>query len=78
MIKVDIILPIYNCEKYIEEAMNSIVGQSFENWKLIIIDDGSTDSTPQLIGKYLKDNLVGGYRKYDFNVGLYKEFKQGN
>ena len=29
-------------------------------------------------GKYLKDNLVGGYRKYDFNVGLYKEFKQGN
>ena len=68
MIKVDIILPTYNCEKYIEEAMNSIVGQSFENWKLIIIDDGSTDSTPQLIEKYLKDKRIS-LKKLEKNTG---------
>ena len=68
MIKVDIILPIYNCEKYIEEAMNSIVDQSFENWKLIIIDDGSSDSTPQLIEKYLKDKRIN-LKRLEQNTG---------
>ena len=37
MNSIDIILPTYNCEKYIEETINSIIGQSFENWKLIIV-----------------------------------------
>ena len=52
MTNVDIILPTYNCEKYIEETMDSIIRQSFTNWKLMIIDDGSKDNTPLLINKY--------------------------
>ena len=68
MTSVDIILPTYNCEKYIEEAINSIVDQSFENWKLIIVDDGSTDSTLQLIEKYLKDKRIN-LKKLEQNKG---------
>ena len=41
MTLVDIILPTYNSEKYIEETLNSITNQDFKDWKLIIIDDNS-------------------------------------
>ena len=58
MTEVDIILPAYNCEKHIEETMASIIRQSFTNWKLIIIDDGSKDNTPLLINKYLNDKRI--------------------
>ena len=55
---VDIILPTYNCESYIEETIKSIIDQTLENWKLIIIDDASNDSTVKLIKSYLKDKRI--------------------
>jgi len=58
MNSIDIILPTYNCEKYIEETINSIIGQSFKSWRLIIIDDKSNDSTLNLIEKYLSDQRI--------------------
>ena len=58
MNNVDIILPTYNCAEYIEEAINSVIGQTLENWKLIIIDDASKDSTTSLIKNYLNDKRI--------------------
>mgnify|MGYP001285621286 CR=1 FL=1 len=58
MIDLDIILPTYNSKKYIEEAINSVLNQTFRTWKLIIIDDGSTDSTIELAKKFLADNRI--------------------
>ena len=55
---VDIILPTYNCESYIEETIKSIIEQTLKNWKLIIIDDASNDSTVKLIKSYLKDKRI--------------------
>lgn len=52
MQKVSIILPTFNGEKYIEEAINSILNQTYQNWELIIVDDGSTDKTAEIIKKY--------------------------
>lgn len=49
---VSIILPTYNREKYLKQAINSVINQSFNNWELIIIDDGSNDSTNYLIKTY--------------------------
>lgn len=43
--KISVIMGIYNCEKYLEEAINSIVNQTYNNWELIMCDDGSTDNT---------------------------------
>ena len=49
---VSIILTVYNREKYLREAIDSILGQSLEEFELIIIDDGSTDSSIQIIKSY--------------------------
>jgi len=49
---VSIILPVYNGEKYLSKAIDSIIAQTYKNWELIIVDDCSTDSTPLIIHKY--------------------------
>ena len=57
-INVDIILPNYNSSIYIEETLNSIVGQSFKNWKLLIVDDNSNDETKNIIKRYVLNKKI--------------------
>lgn len=45
---VSVIIPAYNAEKYLPEAVASVISQSSSDWELILVDDGSTDSTPRL------------------------------
>ena len=49
---VSIVLPIYNAEKYIDKTIQAVEKQTVEGWELLIIDDGSTDSSMQLVTKY--------------------------
>ena len=44
----DIILPVYNTERYLDQCIQSIVDQELKDWHLIIIDDGSTDASPKI------------------------------
>lgn len=50
--KISIIMGIYNCEDTLEEALNSILNQTYTNWELIMCDDGSSDGTLKLAQKY--------------------------
>lgn len=47
-----IVMPAYNTEKYISEAIESVLCQSYSNWELIIVDDGSTDNSLSIIDDY--------------------------
>ena len=51
-INIDIIIPNYNKSQYLEECINSVVNQTFKNWKLYIVDDFSNDNSLQVIEKY--------------------------
>lgn len=52
MPKVSIVLPTYNGQKYIRESIESVINQTFADWELIIVDDCSTDSIPQILEEY--------------------------
>jgi glycosyltransferase involved in cell wall biosynthesis len=53
-----IIIPTYNRAHILGEAVDAVIGQSFNDWELIIADDGSTDDTEKKIGVYLKDKRI--------------------
>ena len=51
---ISIIVPVYNCEKYLPVCLNSLIHQTYQNIEILLVDDGSTDSAPQIIEKYAK------------------------
>jgi glycosyltransferase involved in cell wall biosynthesis len=51
---VSIVMPVYNTEKYVEEAVISVLRQTFTDWELIIMDDGSQDKSPVILRKICK------------------------
>ena len=55
--KVSIVMPTYNRAKYIGETIQSVRRQTWQNWELIIVDDGSTDNTEDLISQ-MSDNRI--------------------
>ena len=50
--RISCIVPVYNGEKYLSEALDSIFAQSFRAFEVVVIDDGSTDSTPSVAARY--------------------------
>lgn len=57
--KVSVVVPIYNVEKYLIRCVESIINQSYKNLQVILVDDGSTDSCPQICDEYLeKDKRI--------------------
>ena len=56
--KIDIILPNYNSEDYIDQTLKSVINQSYKNWKLFIIDDGSNLKTRNILKKYRKNKKI--------------------
>lgn len=67
--KVDILMGTYNGEKYLSNQIESLLNQSYKNWKLIIRDDGSTDNTIKIILKYIE--------KYPNKITIIQDNKKG-
>lgn len=75
-ILISVVIPAYNEEKYISECIDSVIHQTYRNIEIIIIDDGSTDSTPSICDKYAKlDNRITVVHKK--NAGLVAARKDG-
>lgn len=54
--KISIIVPVYNSKKYIKECLDSIINQTYRNFEVIVIDDGSTDNSSLIIEDYANKN----------------------
>jgi glycosyltransferase involved in cell wall biosynthesis len=51
---VTVVIPFLNAGRFIEEAIESVLGQSYSHWELLLVDDGSTDSSPSIAAGYVK------------------------
>lgn len=60
---ISIVVPTYNCAEYLDETIQSILGQSHKNIELIIVDDGSTDQTKSVVSRYLSPNVSYFYQE---------------
>ncbi|MCR2038470.1 glycosyltransferase [Adlercreutzia caecimuris] len=58
MDKVSVVIPVYNCEKYIHEAIESVIAQSYLDWELIAVDDGSTDGSSEILDEFSCDPRI--------------------
>ena len=76
---ISIILTSYNYARYISESIESILNQDFFNWELVIVDDGSTDNSVQVIQEYVKtDSRIKLYQhENNVNKGLAESIKLG-
>ena len=63
MDKLSIVIPVYNTEKYLDDCLKSILNQTYKNIELIIVNDGSTDKSENVIKKYLKKSDKIKYKK---------------
>ena len=75
--KISVIIPVYNAEKYLEKCLDSVVGQTYQNLEIITVDDGSTDASGAICDRYAqKDSRIhvlhkdrgGGYAPREMQV----------
>ena len=70
MHKISIIIPIYNVEPFLPKCLESIICQTYQNLEIILVNDGSTDSCPQICEDYAaKDNRIKVIQK-DFKTNV--------
>jgi glycosyltransferase involved in cell wall biosynthesis len=72
---ITVLMPVYNGEQFIKEAIESILSQSFTNFEFLIIDDGSTDTTPQIVQSYVDSRIR--YIKNEKNLGISHTLNKG-
>jgi len=73
--KVSVVMSVYNGEKYLREAVDSILGQTFRDFEFIIVDDGSTDHTWTILQSYDDSRIV--LLRNQENIGLTRSLNKG-
>lgn len=69
MPEVSIILPVFNAENTLHRAINSVLSQSFQDWELICVDDGSSDSSAEILDKFVSRDERIKVQKSKHNKG---------
>ena len=70
-------MPTYNGSKWIKRAIDSIKAQSYTDWELLVVDDGSMDDTDSIVVSLIKDDDRIRYIKNDQNMGIQKTLNRG-
>lgn len=76
MIKVSVCIPSYNSEKYIKQAIQSVFLQNYKDYEIVIVDDGSCDSTQQIIENYANNDKRITFHKNEVNLGIVGNFNK--
>lgn len=73
--RVSVLIPTFNCAVYLDEAIKSVLEQTFQDFELIIVDNDSNDGSENVVKKYLVDERVKYYRN-PTNIGLVRNFNK--
>lgn len=73
MVKVSVIVPIYNSEKYLKKCIDSLVSQTLSDMEFILINDGSTDSSDSIINSY-NDSRIKYFKRSNHGIGATRNF----
>lgn len=73
--KATVLMPVYNGAKYVEQAIESVLAQTYTDFDLLIINDGSTDNSEELIRQYQDERII--YEPNEQNMGLIKTLNKG-
>jgi len=71
---ISVIVPVYNCEKYVRRTLDSIVSQTYDNLEILVIDDGSTDGSPAICDNFSTDNRVKVFHRQNVGVAASRQF----
>ena len=72
---ISVIIPVYNVEDYLHYAVESLLNQSYEEFEIILIDDGSTDSSGYLCDKYAREySNISVYHKENGGLSEARKF----
>lgn len=70
MVRLSVIVPVYNAEKYLDKCLNSILGQEYRDFELILIDDGSKDDSGSLCDQYAERDNVKVFHQENKGVSV--------
>ena len=73
MPKVSVVIPVFNGERFIKDAIESVLGQTFQDFEIIVVDDGSTDGTAEVVKTFGSKVIY----KYQPNAGADKAYNAG-
>ena len=74
---VSVIMPAYNCECFIEEAIRSVMAQTYPNWELIVINDCSQDKTGDVVGRLMQEDMRIRLYENECNLGAARSRNRG-
>ena len=75
MVKVSVIVPVYNVEKYLGECLDSVINQTFEDIEIICVNDGSTDKSLEILNDYAgRDNRIKVFTQENKKQGAARNF----
>ncbi len=74
---ISVVLPVYNGERYLAESIDSVLGQTYRNWELLILDDASSDCTPQIAKSYAARDARIFYYRNERNLRLPANLNRG-
>ena len=68
---ISLVIPVYNVEKYLDKCMESVLAQTYDNYEVILVDDGSTDNSGKMCDEYAeRDSRVTVYHQKNSGVSV--------
>ncbi len=74
--KVSVIIPVYKCEEYLKKCLDSVLIQSFQDFEIIVVNDGSPDNSQKIIDDYVSKfpSIIKGYKKANGGLSSARNF----